>query len=564
METTPTVMKVIPKRVRPVVDIDTGVKLKKKVAAYARVSTDMDDQKNSFNAQLDEYKTRIEKNPDWEFVKLYSDEGISGTSIKKRQGFTNLINDALSGKIDLILVKSISRFARNTVDCLSTVRKLRKKNVEVWFDKENISTNDTKIDLMLTMFASFAQEESKSISENVKWGVRKRMAKGQRKMHTATTKGYLTSPDGKVVVDKTEVDIVKEVFNLYLCGYSFREIIKIMEEQGYKTGTGKDKWAVADILRMLENEKYVGDFVMQKTVVLDFLDHKAYKNDGLEEKYVLQNHHEAIIDRTSFELVKIIRKKKMDDSSISNTINPLSGLLICENCLRPMKLNYIHPGSPYQRAVLTCKSTTKMAENYVKCDSQNTLDFILVRKATADVYRHFVGFDKSMTAFVSTAYENTMNGVAKKIIELKAKNEELQEELASIIKLQIKSDEMEVYKFKFDCAKKQIDYNNDLILKLENEAYNTYKKELIKKTVNEYLNDESLLTYQLASQLIKGAIRRSDNSIRFIIGETDIKITEENLDSLLLQKPIYKSLVKDKKRELLFDVIKVGGTQHGN
>ena len=166
---------------------------------------------------------------------------------------------------------------------------------------------------MLTMFASFAQEESKSISENVKWGVRKRMAKGQRKMHTATTKGYLTSPDGKVVVDKTEVEVVKEVFNLYLCGYSFREIIKIMEEQHYKTGTGKDKWAIADVLRMLENEKYIGDFVMQKTVVLDFLDHKAYKNDGLEEKYVLQNHHEAIIDRGSFELVKIIRKKKMDD-----------------------------------------------------------------------------------------------------------------------------------------------------------------------------------------------------------------------------------------------------------
>ena len=172
-----TTITVIPKKQVLSINPTTGDVVKKRVAAYARVSTDLEDQRNSFNAQLEEYTTRIGKNPSWEFVKLYSDQGISGTSTKHRVGFQRMIKDALDGKIDLILVKSISRFARNTVDCLKTVRDLRKKNVEVYFDKEAISTNDTKVDMMLTIFASFAQEESKSISENVKWGVRKRMAK---------------------------------------------------------------------------------------------------------------------------------------------------------------------------------------------------------------------------------------------------------------------------------------------------------------------------------------------------------------------------------------------------
>ena len=256
METTPTVMKVIPKKVAPVIDVETGIKLKKKVAAYARVSTDMEDQKNSFKAQLEEYESRIGKNPDWEFVELYSDEGISGTSTKHREGFLRMVDDAIAGKIDLILVKSISRFARNTVDCLSIIREFRKHDVEVWFDKEAISTNNRKIDMMLTVYASFAQGESESISENVKWGIRKRMAKGQRKMHTSTTLGYVTDPDGKVVIDESEVEIVEEIFNLYIFGYSMNDICKTMEERGFKTGKGNAQWKLADVLRILNNEIY--------------------------------------------------------------------------------------------------------------------------------------------------------------------------------------------------------------------------------------------------------------------------------------------------------------------
>lgn len=158
---------IIPKKTPVQINVDTGIKVKKRVCAYARVSTDLEDQKNSFEAQLTEYESRIKKNPDWDFIKLYSDEGITGTSIKRRTGFQEMINDALDGKIDLILTKSISRFARNTVDCLQTVRDLLAHGVVVQFEKENLNTADPNIELALTIFASMAQEESKSISENV-------------------------------------------------------------------------------------------------------------------------------------------------------------------------------------------------------------------------------------------------------------------------------------------------------------------------------------------------------------------------------------------------------------
>ena len=564
MENTPTVMKVIPKKITPVVNVETGITLKRKVAAYARVSTDLLDQKNSFNAQKEEYESRISKNPDWEFVGLYADEGISGTSTKNRKEFKQMIDDATHGKIDLILVKSISRFARNTVDCLQTVRDLRKANVEVWFDKESISTNDKKVDIMLTMFASFAQEESKSISENVKWGVRKRMAKGQRKMHTATTLGYVTAPDGKVVVDESEREIVKEVFNLYLCGYSMYNIANIMTGRNIPTGTGNRVWQTGDVLRILNSEKYIGEFVMQKTVVQDFLDHKAYVNDGLEEKYILENHHEPIISKEQFELVKTIRQKKVEAKDPTKVVNILFGIVVCEHCLRPMKFVYVHPSTSYKRAVLTCKTTAKVSENYRICDIQNTLDYELVKIATGDVFSKYSTLKNEVVTLISGAYEKAMEEIAIKTASIKKENEALQEELASIIKTQLKSTDMDTLKFKYDQTKKKLDYNNDLYLKLIDEAYKTYKKEMFQMRVCEYKNNPEILTYQLVRTIIKLVIRREDNSIRFVIGDDEPEINRREINKLLSLEPIYTSMIKGYKGELRYDVVKIGGNKDGN
>ena len=341
-------VKVIPKRETIPVDLNTGVTRKKRVCAYARVSTDLEDQKNSFNAQKEEYESRIKTNPDWEFVGLYSDEGITGTSIKNRKGFLKMIEDALAGEIDLILTKSISRFARNTVDCLSEVRKLRDANVEVFFEKENISTNDTKIEMMLTIFASMAQEESKSISENVKWGIRKRMARGVTHVNPNYLLGYEKDESGQIVVKEDEAETIVHIFNLYISGFSYRKICEILVNEHRTNWNGEVKWTVGMIHRILSNEKYTGDVILQKTFVKDFLTHKRIANEGQVPSYVVENHHEAIISKELFMYVQALRDSKFNEMQDYDRkgVNPLSGLIICGCCGRVLSTITTHPGKP--------------------------------------------------------------------------------------------------------------------------------------------------------------------------------------------------------------------------
>ncbi|MBO6280710.1 MAG: recombinase family protein [Bacilli bacterium] len=549
------IIKVIPKNTKPIINIETGEHYKKKVAAYARVSTDLEDQKNSFAAQLDEYKTRIEKNPEWEFVKLYSDEGITGTSIKKRPGFGDMIKDALDGKIDLILVKSISRFARNTVDCVQTVRDLRAKNVEVWFDKESISTNDSKINLLLTMFASFAEEESHSISENVKWGVRKRMAKGQRKMVTSTTLGYLTRPDGKVVVDESERDIIILIFNLYLSGLTLRKIADYLNEKGIKTGSGKSEWNLVHVQRILTDEKYIGNFVMQKTVVKDFLDHKSYKNDGIEPKYIEVDHHEAIISKTTFDLVQTIMKKRFDnDKGGKATTNFLRGLIYCESCFRIMRPILHHPGKAYKKLIFTCKTTAKSSLNYRKCEITNTLSYELVKLAINEVIKKFVDVPKIDKNVIEEAYKKSLLDIQNKITVLKEDNDSLQKKLAQLLKDASNSTSIDEYKFEYDNTKKLIEKNKEEILTLENELYVSHKKH---SELCSYLifSDDDIISYNFLKEHIGAVVRKIDGSIRIVLSSNQTEINETVIKKISNAKSKYTSIVSNGRETLNFDVI---------
>lgn len=206
----------------------------RRVAGYARVSTDSDDQYASYEAQVDYYTTMIKGKPEWTFVKIYTDEGISGTNTKRREGFNSMLQDALSGKIDLIVTKSVSRFARNTVDSLQTIRKLKEKKVEVYFEKENIWTFDSKGELLITIMSSLAQEESRSISENTKWGRRKRFADGQVTVGYSRFLGYDKGPDGNLVINPEQAKLVRYIFSLFLQGGSLHGICKRLEREGHK------------------------------------------------------------------------------------------------------------------------------------------------------------------------------------------------------------------------------------------------------------------------------------------------------------------------------------------
>ena len=224
------------------------------VAAYARVSTDLEEQQSSYQAQIDYYTNYIQGRADWEFVGMYADEGISGTSTKHRQGFQTMITDALAGRIDLIVTKSVSRFARNTVDSLTSVRALKEAGVEVYFEKENIWTLDSKGELLITIMSSLAQEESRSISENVTWGHRRRFAEGKVMVPYASLLGYKKGDDGGLAVDEDQARIVRRIYREYLAGHSPKTIAAHLTKDGIPTPLGKKTWSVSTINSILRNE----------------------------------------------------------------------------------------------------------------------------------------------------------------------------------------------------------------------------------------------------------------------------------------------------------------------
>lgn len=244
---------------------------KRKVAAYARVSTDHEEQQSSYEAQVDYYTHYIQSRDDWEFVDVYADEGITGCNTKNRDGFNRMVEDALSGRIDLIITKSVSRFARNTVDSLTTIRRLKEHGTECYFEKENIWTFDGKGELLLTIMSSLAQEESRSISENCTWGQRKRFADGKVTVPFGRFLGYDRGEDGNLVVNPEQAKLVRRIYGLFLTGMSPTLIARTLTNEGIPTPSGKEKWYATSIKSILTNEKYKGDALLQRTIILPCL-----------------------------------------------------------------------------------------------------------------------------------------------------------------------------------------------------------------------------------------------------------------------------------------------------
>ena len=342
---------------------------KRKVAGYARVSTDHDDQFTSYQAQIDYYTNYIKGRSDWQFVDVYTDEGITGTSMKRREGFKRMVADALDGKIDLIVTKSVSRFARNTVDSLTTIRKLKEKGVEVYFEKENIWTFDGKGELLLTIMSSLAQEESRSISENCTWGQRKRFADGKVSVAFGRFLGYDRGPDGNLVVNPEQAETVKRIFGLFLGGKSFTAIAKIMTDEGVKTPGGCDKWSVGTVSNILKNEKYKGDALLQKKFTVDFLTKKQKVNDGEVPQYYVEGNHEAIISPEAFDLVQAEISRRAGGSR--SALHIFSGKIKCGDCGGWYGSKIWHSNSKYRRVVWRCNGKY---DGNVKCQPPRVTD----------------------------------------------------------------------------------------------------------------------------------------------------------------------------------------------
>lgn len=350
---------VIPAYTRPSIVGPVGLPSKKRVAGYARVSTDSEEQLTSYEAQVDYYTRYIMSKEEWAFVEVYADEGISATNTKKRDGFKRMIADALDGKIDLILTKSVSRFARNTVDTLTTVRQLKEKGVEVYFEKENIYTLDSKGELLITIMSSLAQEESRSLSENVKWGQRKRFADGKVSLPYKQFLGYEKGEDGLPKIVEKEAIIVRRIYSLFLEGKTPHGIAKHLTQSGIPTPAEKTKWLPGTVESILTNEKYKGDALLQKNFTVDFLTKKMKANEGEIPQYYVENSHPAIISPEIFGLVQHEMKKRKESGRYINGLGCFSGKIICGECGGTYGSKVWHSTSKYRRTIWQCNHKYK-------------------------------------------------------------------------------------------------------------------------------------------------------------------------------------------------------------
>ena len=413
-------------RIKATRDINTSALLqetrKKRVAAYARVSTDQDEQFTSFESQIQYYNDLIKGNPEYEFVNVYSDEGLSGTSVKKRKGFNQMICDAKDGKIDLILVKSISRFGRNLLDIIGYIQTLKGYGVEVHFDKEGIRTFDKNVDISLAIMSAIAQEESHSISGNVTAGKRYKYARGEYSMCYGSFLGYKKGADGKPEIVPEEAEIVRNIYSYFLRdNLNVNQIATKLNKQHRFTKKG-NKWTYSSVMSILTNEKYKGDALLQKGYVKNYLDHVVVKNNGELDQYYVEKGHDQIVSDEDWAAVQAeikIRETRMIPYVENDDI--FAGKLVCSDCGSFYGRKLWHSTDKYKRFVYQCNSKYKKGKE--KCTTP-ILTEAEIKNAFVEAYNLFILNKEEMIEVVE--------GTANELFDTSAiqeKRKELEEEL---------------------------------------------------------------------------------------------------------------------------------------
>ena len=406
---------------------------KLRVAAYCRVSTDSDEQASSYEVQIEHYTEFIKRNTEWTFAGIFADDGISGTNTKKRDEFNRMIEECMDGNIDMIITKSISRFARNTLDCLQYIRKLKDKNIAVYFEKENINTLDAKGEIMLTIMASLAQQESQSLSQNVKLGYQYRYQQGEVMVNCSRFLGYIKDENKRLVIVPEEAEIVKRIYREYLDGSSMDKIKKRLENDGILTGAGRKKWHTSSIRKMLSNEKYMGDALLQKTYTVDFLTKKRVINNGIVPQYYVENNHEPIIPREIFMQVQeeLARRSRghiatsgKKRSFSSNHV--YSQIVFCGECGEIYRR--VHWNNRGKKSIVW-RCVSRLENTGLSCHSR-TVPEDMIGIAAMDAINRVLGQKDEFLIILKENIKTVISETDKEIVgEIDNKLEELQKEL---------------------------------------------------------------------------------------------------------------------------------------
>lgn len=420
---------VIPARRRLGNTVQAEERPKLRVAAYCRVSTDSDEQATSYEAQVEHYTAFIKQNSEWEFAGIFADDGISGTNTKKREEFNRMIGECMAGNIDLIVTKSISRFARNTLDCLKYIRELKEKNIPVFFEKENINTMDSKGEVLLTIMASLAQQESQSLSQNVKLGLQYRYQNGEVQVNHNRFLGYTKDEDGHLIIEPVEAEVVKRIYREYLEGASLLQICRSLKADSILTAANKPHWRPETVKKILQNEKYIGDALLQKTYTVDFLTKKRVKNNGIVPQYYVENSHEPIIPRELFmqvqeEMVRRanLRGGKDGKKRVYSSKYALSSIVYCGQCgdiYRRVHWN----NRGYKSIVWRCVSRLeeKGSECIAPTINEETLQTAVVKainELLANKEPFLQALQKNIATILNEENDNATNDIDSKLEEL--------------------------------------------------------------------------------------------------------------------------------------------------
>ena len=406
------IVEVIPATWNPTDESSREIR-KLRVAAYCRVSTELEQQQSSYDIQIEYYTRHIMQNPNWIFAGVFADDGRSATNTFRRDDFNQLMNQCMKGKVDMVITKSISRFARNTVDCISWVRKLREKNVAVYFEKENLNTLDDSTEMILTILSSQAQEESRAISTNVKWGYARKFEKGESTRQRSY--GFRKAPTGEMCIVEEEAAVIRNMARWFLDGDSLERIKHRLEDAGIETTTGKKTWSTGTIYNILTNEKIMGDVLLQKTFTADYLTKRRVKNSGQQKQYYVKNHHEAIIPKTVYykiqeeiarrsSLKKAGTRKGKTAQGVYSSKYALTGIMVCNEC-----------GAHYRRTtwakngkkVIVWRCINRLEHGTKRCHESPTLKEEVIQEAI---------MGKLHSLSIDQEEENFLNGVKEDIL----------------------------------------------------------------------------------------------------------------------------------------------------
>ena len=399
----------------------TNLAKRLRVAAYCRVSTDSEDQLNSYKSQVQHYTDLIKSKSEWDLAGIYADEAITGTQVTKREDFQRLINDCMNGDVDMIITKSISRFARNTLDTLKYVRMLKEKGIAVFFEEENINTLTMDGELLLVILSSVAQQEVENISANVKKGLKMKMQRGELVGFQGCL-GYDYHPEDKSIsVNEEEAEIVRYIFRRYIEGAGGSVIAKELENLGYKTKRGSTRWAETTVIGIIKNEKYKGDILMGKTFTLDPISKRRLDNFGEEDQFYIRDHHEAIISDEMFEKAQEILKRRAKPRRLGTDGKrekfsrkyAFSCMLECGFCGGTLTRRSWHSGSQYNKVIWQCVTATKKGKKF--CPDSKGIAEETIEQAFIESYRLLCQNNKDvLDEFIARTEETLSDSNASK------------------------------------------------------------------------------------------------------------------------------------------------------